>query len=150
MKLLIVFVLLLLFNQEALASNKIQKGDYLFLSARLVDCSDSNKMIDYAKVSASGDATFFKNLEEAKGIRINVLGKRVEEAEELLLNKYFKSFGYRPNSFSINKTLASAQRELANLLFTLTQLEKSTCRFPDTLQNSEGQIAYYLNSRRKH
>lgn len=38
-------------------------------------------MIDYAKVSASGDAAFFKNLEAFKGIEISVLDKSIKEVE---------------------------------------------------------------------
>lgn len=96
MKRLTVTVLLFTFSLGAFANNKIQKGDYLFLSARLIDCSDAMRMIDYAKVSSNGDVTFFKGLGKSKGVKINVIDKSVEVAEALLLKVYSKRFGYRP------------------------------------------------------
>lgn len=101
-------------------------------------------MINYAKVSASGDAIFFKDLETFKGIQINVLDKSIKEVELLLLNKYLNNFGYRPKSFSIIKILASDERSQANLLLTLTKVKNSPCRLKINLQKNEGEIASHI------
>lgn len=96
------------------ASGAIEQGDYLFLFAQIVDCGTDSHVVDYAKVSLNGQATFMN------GVTLTVTGKGKKKIAEKLAVEIAKKSGHKPDSLYVKTVPGANVSQVAMMLLQLS------------------------------
>jgi len=124
---LLLTCLLSIFPTQA----EIKSGDYLFLSAKLLDCPELLRLLDYAQVTNAGEAKFLN------GIKVNALNKTYHQLIDSIAKEVGKQQENIPTTIEIVIVPEAKSRTVATFLTEIADRadhNTNICQLPENWQ----------------